>query len=440
MRRLIRLVARLYPAAWRTRYAAEFEALLEALRPGSGDVWDVLRGAVIMQMTSWNFGKILAIGGLAGVMVASAVAYMKPSEYVSTAVMRIAPAKLTEGASPVEFRMRAQALLRQMQQEILSRKSLAEIILRPSLDLYRANRVRYPLEDIVLEMRNKWIRIRPVAPAGNLGAPAMAFEISYAYPNKFKAQAVVRELVTKFIEQNLLTPVGVVENLEVLDPASLPDRPESPNWPQMLMWGLIGGLLVGLATASVVARPSASTLKIVSSGIAGFLVVAALSLLIPSQYVSSAVLRAGPGAVSIDQLLDSELLGKVVAAQAKRNGRPLVQSVGELRERLTIRSVNAAVAGKVFVISFHSEDRFGAQWVVRQVVTEAFQKQGLAANGVEPSMVMPTSAPALQVLDPPSVPASAASPKRFAMASAGLLAGLLLGYWMFRSKRAAVAA
>jgi hypothetical protein len=42
MRTLIRWAARLYPASWRNRYAAEFDALLDDLAPCLGDLCDVL--------------------------------------------------------------------------------------------------------------------------------------------------------------------------------------------------------------------------------------------------------------------------------------------------------------------------------------------------------------------------------------------------------------
>jgi len=50
MRRLIRLAARLYPASWRARYGAEFEALLNDMRPAWRDVFDVVRGGLEMQI------------------------------------------------------------------------------------------------------------------------------------------------------------------------------------------------------------------------------------------------------------------------------------------------------------------------------------------------------------------------------------------------------
>jgi len=407
-----------------------------------------------MQMTAWNFGKITVLCAVAGVMVAGALAYMTPAEYVSTAVLRIAPAVPPDGTAPADARARMAQQLQHLQQEILSRSSLSEIIQLPRLDLYKKDRAQLPLEDIVQGMRNQAIRIRPVSPIGS-DSPAQAFAISYTYPNKFKAQAVVRELVVRFTEQNVIqhadnTSAGAVANLEVLDPANLPDKPNSPNWPQILIWGLIAGLLVGLATASVLTQPAVRTLKIVTSGIAGFVVVAAVSLLIPSQYVSTAVLRAGPGALPIEQLLDSDVLARVVAAQTDRVGSGglsegrAVQSAEELRQRLVIRALNPPDPGaRVFAISFQSTNPAWAQWVVRELIGQAMQKQVLAINGGKPwvpGTLVPPPALALQVLDPASDPTRPSGPHRFAFASAGLVAGLILGAWFLRPRSSAAPA
>jgi hypothetical protein len=451
MRRLIRLAAWLYPAAWRARYGAEFAALLEDVKPGGRDVWDVLRGALIMQMTRWNFGRITAGCALAGVIVAGAVAYMKPAEYVSTAVLRVAPGALPDGTSPADAKAKMAEHLQRLQQEVLSRNSLTEIIRHPALDLYRKDRAQLPLEDIVHNMRQHAILIQAVTPVGGSGSPAQAFTISYTYPNKFKAQAVVRELVIRFIEQNVTqqrqgtadnTLAGGVADLEVLDPANLPDKPSRLSWPQVLMWGLIAGLLLGVATASVLTQPLARTLKIAGAGIAGFMAVAASSpLLIPNEYVSTAMLRTGRGALPIEQLLDSDLLARVVAAQTNRTGGRVVQSVEALRQRLVIRVVNQPDPdARVFTISLQSTNPSGAQWVVREVVRQAIQKQRLAAKGGKPwapGTLVPPPALALQVLDPASDPARPSSPNRLAMSSAGLVAGLILGAWFLRPRSAA---
>jgi hypothetical protein len=82
---------------------------------------------------------------------------------------------------------------------------LSEIIQKPSLDLYKKERQKLPMEDIVQEMRNKYIRIQPLADSGGGGGrrQTAAFAVSFSYTDRYKAQAVVRELVTKFTEQNV---------------------------------------------------------------------------------------------------------------------------------------------------------------------------------------------------------------------------------------------
>ena len=62
--------------------------------------------------------------------------------------------------------------LNQMQQEILSRTSLQELIQRPSLDLYKRERQRLPLEDIIQDMRNKYIKIQMMETPNSTGDAA----------------------------------------------------------------------------------------------------------------------------------------------------------------------------------------------------------------------------------------------------------------------------
>src|ERR1039457_4462323 len=133
MKTLVQWAVRLYPAAWRARYGMEIEALLEDAGAGGGDVWDIVRGALFMRMTSLSFWKILAGCALAGVLAAGVWSAMLPNRYVSTAVMRIG------GEPPALDRLQA------VQLETLSRSSLAEIILRPSLTLYPNGGEKLPL-------------------------------------------------------------------------------------------------------------------------------------------------------------------------------------------------------------------------------------------------------------------------------------------------------
>jgi hypothetical protein len=75
---LIRLAARLYPRPWRARYGEEFEALLEDLGGGGRVVFDVLKGALLMQFQrSWKGGSA-ALLTAAVLAVASWLAGRRP--------------------------------------------------------------------------------------------------------------------------------------------------------------------------------------------------------------------------------------------------------------------------------------------------------------------------------------------------------------------------
>ena len=149
---------------------------------------------------SWIIGPMFG-----GLVLAVVGAFLWPDTYVSTAVMRIVPQQVSEKLVPSVVSTMMAERLQQMQTEILSRSTLADLIHRPSLDLYKKERNRLPEEDIIQEMRNKYVKIQPLAVPGEMGPNryASAFAISFYYTDPYKAQAVVRELVTKFTEQNV---------------------------------------------------------------------------------------------------------------------------------------------------------------------------------------------------------------------------------------------
>src|ERR1035437_4623309 len=158
--------------------------------PDVEDYIDMLR-----RYRSWLIGPMFL-----GLVVAVVVAFTWPDTYVSTAVMRIMPQTISDRLVPTIANMQIQQRLQQMQGEILSRPQLAALIQKPALNLYPKERGKYPLEDVIQDMRNKYIRLQTVE-VGRGGASA--FTISFSYPDRFKAQAVVSALVTKFTDQNI---------------------------------------------------------------------------------------------------------------------------------------------------------------------------------------------------------------------------------------------
>ena len=163
--------------------------------PDIEDYIDILR-----RYRSWIVGPMFA-----GLVVSVVVSFLWPDTYLSTAVMRITPPTVARSLVPAENNQRISDRLNQMEQEILSRGSLTGIITQPSLDLYKKERQQRPTEDIVTDMRNKDIRIGIMElPGQNQDrSGASAFQIAFQYIDRYKAQAVVQQLVTKFMEQNV---------------------------------------------------------------------------------------------------------------------------------------------------------------------------------------------------------------------------------------------
>ena len=101
MTRVFRLAVRLYPRAWRERYGTEFEALLEDSGLGWRDLPDVLRGALEMQIQTWDFRKLVAVCTLAGAITAAGVSLRMPDRYVSTSVIAIQPTAEAPDRCPI---------------------------------------------------------------------------------------------------------------------------------------------------------------------------------------------------------------------------------------------------------------------------------------------------------------------------------------------------
>jgi polysaccharide chain length determinant protein (PEP-CTERM system associated) len=138
----------------------------------------------------------------AGLVIAVVVAFLANDMYRSQAVMRIVPQKVSERLVPSEITQHMTERLNQMEQEILSRSQLSSLIQQPELDLYRKERQQKPLEDVVQDMRLKYVHIGFMGSGGEGNKFASAFSIAFDYPDRYKAKRVVDLLVAKFMDQN----------------------------------------------------------------------------------------------------------------------------------------------------------------------------------------------------------------------------------------------
>jgi len=151
---------------------------------------------MLRRYRSWIIAPMFA-----GLVIAVVTAFLYPDTFISYAVLRITPPQVPEQLVPVVSYTQMAERLMAMQTEILSRTTLQDIIQTPALDLYKKERTHIPMEDIIQEMRNKAIHLTPLS--SNDRRLATAFQISFSYYDKYKAQLVVRELVKRFVEQNI---------------------------------------------------------------------------------------------------------------------------------------------------------------------------------------------------------------------------------------------
>ena len=106
MKRILKLLARLYPLSWRTRYGAEYEALLEEASPRPRDAFDVFWGAIKMQMTAQRFARIVLPCTLVGGIAAFAISFARPALYRSQTLILVD----TDDRHPIGNQLRGQVV------------------------------------------------------------------------------------------------------------------------------------------------------------------------------------------------------------------------------------------------------------------------------------------------------------------------------------------
>ena len=237
MKRVLRFLIRLYPAWWRHRYGQELEALVED--SGSHDVWDLLRGAMEMQMKTWSFGRIVIVCGIAGLVLAGIVVFLlMPYPYRSTATLKVTPLDTDAFVNLLE--------------KALSHQALTNII--NDQNLYERERSSRPMEDVVEAMRRA-IVVRPVGP--NLA------QVSFSYEDPVQAQRVSQDLVARIIYANLDLRVDAInpgdrtkgERIELVAPAAEGKKQiEGKARSAMTSLGLPAGLLFGVVLAWILRR------------------------------------------------------------------------------------------------------------------------------------------------------------------------------------------
>ncbi|MBM3738779.1 MAG: hypothetical protein FJW39_23640 [Acidobacteria bacterium] len=150
-----------------------------------------------LQILRRNAAWMLA-PALAALTLAVVIAFFWPDTFVSIASIRVVPPQVPERLVPTNVNMQMAERVNAMTQTILSRNTLINII--QTYDLYRNERNRMPMEDVVELMRRN-VKI------GNLTEVSQgrnaAFRVEFAYENRYTAQKVTRDLMTRFIDENI---------------------------------------------------------------------------------------------------------------------------------------------------------------------------------------------------------------------------------------------
>jgi capsular polysaccharide biosynthesis protein len=142
-----------------------------------------------------------------GLVASICLAFMLPNEYTSKATMQITPPQIGTNMVQSTIANPLNERVQQMVTQIESRSELSSIINDPRLLLYKDELKTKPLDDVIEDMKNA-ISINFVSAPGSVNRGAAAFDISFSYKDRFRAQQTVESLMTKFQEQNQNTQKG----------------------------------------------------------------------------------------------------------------------------------------------------------------------------------------------------------------------------------------
>lgn len=150
---------------------------------------------VVRRHKGWIFGPFLFC------LVASVVGvFLWPDSYDSQAIVKINPQQIPESMVQSSINQAMYDRIQSMTQTIESRAVLTTMI--NNFNLYLRERNRTTIEDVIDEMKTK-IQIVPIAGGAATGAHAIpAFAVKFSYEDRHKAQQVVQDLVSRFIDEN----------------------------------------------------------------------------------------------------------------------------------------------------------------------------------------------------------------------------------------------
>ncbi|MFL6354013.1 MAG: GumC family protein [Bryobacteraceae bacterium] len=136
-----------------------------------------------------------------GLVLATVIAYSIDDTYVSHALIRLVPQQINESLVQTATSQQLADHINAMAESIKSRNTLTNLI--NTYGLYKRELKREPLEDVINQMRTKDIQIQPTSGAANVtGKNLPAMQVSFAYRDRYLAQKVCADLVSRFMNEH----------------------------------------------------------------------------------------------------------------------------------------------------------------------------------------------------------------------------------------------
>jgi hypothetical protein len=230
MTRLARLAARLYPHVWSTRYAEEFDALLDDVDMGWRDVLDITVGAMTMQIRV--HGLVLAgctmLGALAGMVISLQITPL----YYSSAILRLRP-------GDVDARSRATPPPRVFDEVV------ASAFTDSSIEQLGRSEGLIPtspgsMHDAIGRIRSAtFVKLLPLED----DARAQAVEIGFKDPDRGRSERVRRRLLDLLITENFAQRSSVT--MQVVSSPAVPTS-SRPDQVAVISASAVVGMLIGV--------------------------------------------------------------------------------------------------------------------------------------------------------------------------------------------------
>jgi succinoglycan biosynthesis transport protein ExoP len=150
-------------------------------------------------------GRVSGLIALALLLLGTLGVFLLPNTYQSTAVVLIEDPEIPPGLVPTTVTTFASRQIQQINQRVMTRTNLAQIIER--FDLYPQERQYLPtlllVDRVQKDMKIDVIDVQTADDRGRQSTSTIAFRVGFAHESPAKAQQVANELVSLYLSENV---------------------------------------------------------------------------------------------------------------------------------------------------------------------------------------------------------------------------------------------